>query len=84
MFFKKLDPDSPASRGDLEALLEAQRVCHFWAEEVVRGAAEFVENPFDTRRDKLARACNRLIEARRALWEVEESIPSRPQGEEEG
>lgn len=84
MFFKRLDPDSGASRGDLEALLAGQKEAHFWTEEVARDAADFLSNPFEGNRDQLFAACERLIEARRALRKVEESIPSRPQGEEEG
>lgn len=84
MFFKKLDPDSGASRGDLEALLAGQKEAHFWTEEVVKDAARFVENPFDGSRDSLLTSSWQLIQARLALRKVEESIPSRLQGEEEG
>lgn len=81
MYFKRLDPDSTASRGDLEALLEAQRACHFWATEVVKDAADFVDNPFEHRHNKLATSCGFLIQARQACSTLEESISPTPRRE---
>ena len=78
MYFKRIDPDSPASRGDLEALLGGQKEAHFWTEEVARDAAAFLTDPFESTRDTLVESCNRLIQARQDLRKVEESISPTP------
>ena len=78
MYFKRLDPDSPASRGDLEALLGAHADCLLWTEAVTRHSADFIEAPFESRRDCLLKSCDLLIKAYRRLQEVEESISPTP------
>ena len=78
MYFKRIDPDSPASRGDLEALLEAMAHCAELQGELSRHFAEFIDGPFETRLKILLMSANRFRAAYLTLRKVEESISPTP------